>query len=281
MRRILLITGISTGIGAHLARFFHERGYFILGTVRKTKSAPRWTKELDHLHLFEMDLTDPSSVELVFEQIKDFLKSDKIYGLINNAGIAVAGPMLYLSMESFNRQMMINVTGLLDVTQRCFPLMMSDNARIINISSVSGLQSSPFLGAYSASKFAVEAISDSLRLEAALLGIKVVLVEPGPIQTPIWQKNDLLASEYQDTEYGPYLSQAKIIMQQIEQKALPLTALEKPLIHALEAATPRNRYLIYKHPILLKILIRFIPGKWKDYFTISYLKTMALKNKIK
>ena len=80
--------------------------------------------------------------------------------------------------------MMINVTGLLDVTQRCFPLMMSDNARIINISSVSGLQSSPFLGAYSASKFAVEAISDSLRLEAALLGLKVVLVEPGPIQTP-------------------------------------------------------------------------------------------------
>lgn len=208
----VLITGVSTGIGYTLAKVLIEKGFSVIGSVRKESDGERLEKELGSAFQFVIfDVTDAEAVKKGFEKVQVIVGEEGLYGLVNNAGVAVAGPLQYLSMESFEHQMNVNVTGLIRTTQAFLPLLgghqkkyKSNPGRIINIGSVSGIIASPLLGAYSASKFAVEALSDSLRRELLLHDIKVILVQPGPIKTPIWSKSSEIDPELLETEYAPF-----------------------------------------------------------------------------
>ena len=182
----VLITGVSSGIGLYIANEMVKGPYRVIGSVRDRNIQ---YKTLDpRVVLIEMDQSSETSISNAFQVINQILGNEKLFALINNAGIAVPGPLVELPIEQFKEQFNVNLFGVLRCTQLAFPLF-ETGSRIINISSVSGLITSPFTGAYSSSKFALEALSDALRRELMLLGIKVILIEPGPLKTKIWKKN--------------------------------------------------------------------------------------------
>lgn len=279
----VLITGVSTGIGYTLAKILIGKGFSVIGSVRKKSDGERLEKELGEAFQFVIfDVTDGQAVTNGFKKVEAIVGEHGLSGLVNNAGIAVAGPLQYLKPESFARQMDVNITGLIRTTQAFLPLLgghqkkyKSNPGRIINIGSVSGIIASPLLGAYSASKFAVEAISDSLRRELLLHDIKVILVQPGPIKTPIWSKSSEIDPELLETEYAPFLRQTARRIERTAANA-PEPEILAELIHkTLTIKNPRARYLVSDRKWFFRLL-PLIPDRWIDnMFHKSMKKTLA------
>ena len=269
-----LITGVSSGIGRYLANQLSPY-YKVYGTVRKEVDRSRLLEEEPDMEVLIMDISEPTSVEWAFKQLASKLKGNQLYALINNGGIAVPGPLAYLPMSEFELQINVNVIGQLRVIQGALPFLLNslEGSRIINISSVSGMIGAPFLGAYVASKFALEGMTDSLRRECALLGIKVILMEPGPIKTLIWQKNLGVASKFEKTPFYKYIQKADELIKATEENALPLSAIKKPVIHALQSPRPKNRYIVHKNPLLIRLAAYFLPSKYLDYLVLRNLKS--------
>ena len=191
----IVITGVSTGIGNSLARVFIQKGYRVFGSVRKEEDAERMKELLgDRFYPLLFDVTDEQAVIRAAEEVAKALDSRPLNGLINNAGLAVAGPVMELTTDDFRQQFEVNLLGMVSVTKAFIPLLKSEKpgiyrpGRIINIGSVSGKMGYPFMAPYCASKFAVEGYSEALRRELLVYGIDVVVVAPGPIDTPIWDK---------------------------------------------------------------------------------------------
>ncbi|MEL7002768.1 MAG: SDR family NAD(P)-dependent oxidoreductase, partial [Bacteroidota bacterium] len=195
MNKTVLITGISSGIGYHLARTYTEKGYQVFGSIRSEADKLRLSKELPDLHLLMFDITDNDAIKRAIKELEAQLQGNGLDILINNAGMVVSGPLMLLEIDEFKRQYDINVFGLLRVTQACLPLLGAvENPNhkpgmIINISSVTGQIAFPFAGAYSSSKFAIEGLSHSLRRELLPFGIRVVIIGPASVKTPIWEKD--------------------------------------------------------------------------------------------
>lgn len=207
------------------------------------------------------DVTDESAVQSAANQVREQLNGETLQGLVNNAGIAIAAPMLHQKTEDFRKQLEINVTGQLIVTQAFAALLGTDRSlkgkpgRIINITSVSGKNGSPFLGAYAASKHALEGLSESMRRELMLYGIDVVIVAPGPIATPIWDKAaEVDAEEYRHTDY--YDSGKKFQKYTIAKgrNGLPAERVSKTVLKALTVKNPRVRYAINPDPFMSWIM---------------------------
>ncbi|HKI54903.1 MAG TPA: SDR family NAD(P)-dependent oxidoreductase, partial [Anaerolineales bacterium] len=178
----VVITGASTGIGKDAARILIENGFRVYGSVRKQEDAERLIKEFGENFIpLLFDITDEAAVHAAAQQVREELNDETLFGLVNNAGIAVAAPMMHLPIEDFRKQLEINVTGQLIVTQAFAPLLGADRSlkgapgRIVNISSGSGKNGSPFVGAYVTSKHALEGLSESLRREMMLYGIDVII----------------------------------------------------------------------------------------------------------
>lgn len=248
----IVVTGVSTGIGKSIAEMLIQKGFHVFGSVRKQTDADRLRSDLGTgFTPLTFDITDEVAVHAAAKQVRDQLKGETLFGLVNNAGIAVAAPMLYLKPDDFRRQLEINVTGQLIVTQAFTPLLGADRSlngkpgRIVNITSVSGKNGSPFLGAYAASKHALEGLSESMRRELMLYGIDVIIVAPGPIATPIWDKaEEVNAEEYRHTDY--YESGKKFQKYTIAKgrSGLPPEAVSKAVFKALTSSNPRVRYAI-------------------------------------
>ena len=193
--RAVVVTGASTGIGrAAVARAVRE-GCQVFASVRKQADADSLTQEFgDAVTPLLFDVADETAVKAGAAQVAQALGDKKLFGLVNNAGIAVPGPLLYLDAEDLKRQFEINVIGVHRVTQAFAPLLGADQdrtgnpGRIVMISSVGGQNGAPFVGPYAASKFALEGYSQSLRRELMLFGIDVIVIGPGAIATPIWDK---------------------------------------------------------------------------------------------
>src|SRR4030095_12191795 len=196
MRHFILITGASTGIGESSCKILAESGYDVLACVRNDADANRLVDSLgSRIRPLIMDVTDELSILNARNKAEGLLGEDPLVAIVNNAGIAISGAVLYVPVEEWKRQLDVNVLGVIRSIQAFFPLLKtikhpSDNhsRRIINISSVSGLFASPFVGPYASSKYALEALSDSLRRELYMYDIQVVLIEPGNIITPLWEK---------------------------------------------------------------------------------------------
>ena len=264
--RTVLITGTSTGIGRACALDLHARGYHVFAGVRAAPDGEALRAATgDRLVPLLLDVTQPAHVTAAVDTLRAQVGDAGLQGLVNNAGVAVPGPMEYLSLQALREQFEVNVFGTLDLTQACLPLLRPSRGRrrttssgwsgcrirgrIVNVSSVNGQVVTPFNGAYCASKFALEAISDALRRELQPTGVRVVLVEPGSIRTAIrdtaMANARRLAGEYPDvvrTHYGGVLRRLEQV--QTPAHALAPERVARIVARALEARRPRARYRV-------------------------------------
>jgi NAD(P)-dependent dehydrogenase (short-subunit alcohol dehydrogenase family) len=219
-----------------------------------------------------LDITDATQVASAVEKVSAEIGAEGLTGLVNNAGIAIAGPLEFIPLDRFRRQFEVNVLGTLAVTQAFLPLIRLGKGRIVNLSSVSGLIAYPFFGPYSASKFALEALTDSLRRELVAWGIKVISIEPGSIATPIWEKslkagNDLL-SKLPETALGLYGRQIRRVQayaRRSAQTGLHPDVVAHIVATALTHPRPRTRYVIGRRAKLTALLVRLLPDRWLDW----------------
>lgn len=252
VKQSVVITGASTGIGWATAKFLLGKGFRVFGTVRTQKDADRLTGEfgVDFVALLA-DVTDETAVRAAAAKVDAMLGGERLAGLINNAGIVVGGPMLHLKASEVRRQMEVNLVGPFVVTQAFAPLLGSDPARtgkpgrIVQISSVSGRMGVPFVGAYVASKYALEGMSESLRRELMLYGIDVIVVGPGAVVTPIWGKiDDMDLSQFDRTKYGPIIDRFRAFFEKEGKKGLASEDVARVIYEALTVKKPKVRYAV-------------------------------------
>jgi NAD(P)-dependent dehydrogenase (short-subunit alcohol dehydrogenase family) len=250
--RSVVVTGASTGIGWGCAKVLIAKGFRVFGSVRKEADAARLAKELGPNFVpVIFDVTDAAAVKAGAETVAAKLAGEPLFGLVNNAGIAVPGPLLHLDIDEFRHQLEVNVTGQLIVTQAFAPLLMaqpgrkSEPGRIVMISSVGGKNASPFVGAYSASKFALEGLSESLRRELMLFGIDVIVVAPGAVATPIWDKAETVdVARYANTPFASALGKVRDYMLAGGRKGLKPERLGRAVWRALTTTNPKTRYVV-------------------------------------
>ena len=268
----IVITGVSTGIGYSSAKILSESGYFVYGSVRNQNDADKLSRELgDNFQALIFDVTNLESIQNSVEIVKSNLKTNEcLSGLINNAGIALGGPITLIDTEIFRKQFDVNFFGLIDVTKAFLPLLGASKkspykGKIINISSVSGLRANPFVGPYSASKFALEAFSDSLRRELLIYGIDVILIEPGPIKTAIWDKApDPENNEFLNTDYEIALKKFYTLFIEMGKKGLNPDIIGNRIKSILQNPNPAVRHIITPRRFFNYTLEMLLPTRWYD-----------------
>jgi NAD(P)-dependent dehydrogenase (short-subunit alcohol dehydrogenase family) len=268
----VVVTGSSTGIGWGIAKVLISKGFRVFGSVRKVADGERLAKEFGPNFVpLLFDVTDEAAVARGAEQVAAALGGETLAGLVNNAGIAVAGPLLYLKLDEFRQQIDVNLTGQLVVTQAFAPLLGADRSRkgepgrIVMISSVGGKNANPFMGPYNASKFGLEGLSEALRRELMIFGIDVIIVAPGAVATPIWDKADSVdASLYANTPYVKPLNAVKNYMLALGRKGFPPEKLGEAVHKALTTVKPKTRYTVTPQPfqnfLMLALPKRMVDG---------------------
>lgn len=266
----ILITGVSTGIGYGAARQFIQRGYTIFGSVRSQADAERLQTEFgEHFVPLLFDVTDAKAVQASARYLTEQLAGSGLGGLINNAGIALGGPLQYQPLQTIRQQFDVNVFGLLQVTQAFLPLLGArDNhpvqpGRILNVSSVNGQIAIPFMGAYVGTKHAVEGLSHSLRRELSQFGIGVVIIGPGAVKTPIWGKGTDI-SPYQNTPYFPAMQRFMKRVKAAEAGGLSIDYLGERIVAIYETDRPHIRYALVPNK-LLNWTTRLLPHRALDW----------------
>ncbi len=266
--RAILITGASTGIGHAAALRLAEAGFAVFAGVRKESDAREKAALHDNIRPVLLDVTDALSIASAFATITE--SGLPLYGLLNNAGIAVGGPLEYLPVEDLRRQFEVNVFGTIAVTQAAIPLLRATSGRIVTIGSISGRFGAPFVGPYSASKAALATLVDSLRLELAPFGITTVLFEFAAVKTPIWEKGRALKDELEGRlpaqalrDYAPFV---EAIVRQIgheERAGLEPTLIANAILAAFTAPSPRARYVIGRQA-KMQAAVALLPHKTRD-----------------
>jgi NAD(P)-dependent dehydrogenase (short-subunit alcohol dehydrogenase family) len=255
--RSVVVTGVSTGIGWATAKLLLARGFLVFCSVRKPADADRLGAEFGANFVpLLFDVTDEAAVLAAARKVRAALNGETLAGLVNNAGIAVAGPVLELGVDQFRRQMDVNVTGPIIATQAFGPLLGSDSSlkgpkgRIVMISSVAGKSGNPLMSAYAASKHAIEGLSESLRREMMLFGIDVIIVAPGAVKTPIWGKaEEIDISAYSNSPFLPALETLRKFMLHLAEIGLPPEKIAEVVAAALTSPHPRVRYQVTPDPM--------------------------------
>lgn len=278
----VVVTGVSTGIGWGITKVLTGQGVRVFGSVRKAADADRLRQEFgDRFVPLIFDVTDEAAVRAAAEQVRVTLAGEPLMGLVNNAGVAVAGPLLHLPIADFRQQIEVNLTGVVIATQAFAPLLAlgpdrkGDPGRIVNISSVGGKNGSPFMAPYNASKFAVEGLSESLRRELMLFGIEVIVVAPGAVATPIWGKarpEDI--EPYRDTAFYPALKKVHAFMTASGAAGLPPEAIGEAVAKALTTARPKVRYTVAPNP-LTTFMMANLPRRTVDRMVAKRLGLSA------
>jgi NAD(P)-dependent dehydrogenase (short-subunit alcohol dehydrogenase family) len=270
----IVVTGVSTGIGLAITKVLIQHGSRVFGSVRKAEDAERLSKEFGErfVPLF-FDVTDEAAVQAAAQQVWEQLNGETLLGLVNNAGIAAPGPLIYLSTDDFRRQLEVNLVSVLIVTKAFVPLLGSDRSlrgkpgRIINMSSVSGKIGYPLVGAYAASKHGLEGFSESLRRELMLFGIDVIIIGPGSVATPIWDKAEQAdISLYANTEFVEPARRIREYMLRNGRNGFPAEKVGEVVLHALTTPKPRVRYAVVPGSILRRLLLRLAPKRVIDKF---------------
>jgi NAD(P)-dependent dehydrogenase (short-subunit alcohol dehydrogenase family) len=264
--RTAVVTGASSGIGQACAVRLGRRGWRVFAGVRRDEDAERIAGLAERIEPVRLDVTEPASIAAAAER----LDGEALAGLVNNAGIAIAMPLEFLPLDELRRQLDVNLVGQLAVTQALLPHLRRARGRIVNVGSIAGRSALPFLGAYAASKHALEAVTDVLRVELRPFGIEVAIVEPATIATPIWSKGaELLQRILADlpesvTElYGGRMAAfgkaAAAASRRAEAPELVAGAVE----HALTAERPRTRYLVGRDA-RRRSLVERLPDRLRD-----------------
>jgi NAD(P)-dependent dehydrogenase (short-subunit alcohol dehydrogenase family) len=277
--RSVVITGASTGIGAACALRFDRLGWRVFAGIRREEDGVRLAAQAsDRLRWLPLDVTDPASITSAAALVATQLGNEGLHGLVNNAGIVVGGPLEYLAAAELRHQFEVNVFGLVAVTQAFLPLLRLTRGRIVNIGSIAGRVTSPMVGPYCASKHAVEAISDALRLELAPWGIYTSVVEPGVVATPIWDKGSVqmdvtfgrmpaAARERYATLIGAFRS----ILRTAPKRAVSPEEVVRAVEHALLSSRPRHRYVIGTDARIRLALQTILPRRWMDAIVLRVL----------
>ena len=269
----VVVTGVSTGIGWGTTKVLVSKGFRVFGSVRKQADADHLQKEFGNGFVpLMMDITDADAVHQAVQRVGSMIGDRNLVGLVNNAGIVVSGPLLYLRPSEYRRQLDVNMISPLLVIQAFAPLLGTDKkrrgptGRIVNISSTSAKVAIPLLGAYSSSKSGLEGMSDALRRELMLFGIDVVIIEPGTVNTAMYdkgEKEDL--SEFKQTEYWEAVQKfQKFIVAEARNNGLSPERLGEAVHVALSTAKPKARYAIVPQRFKNWTLPRLLPARMLD-----------------
>jgi NAD(P)-dependent dehydrogenase (short-subunit alcohol dehydrogenase family) len=262
----VLVTGASTGIGEATVVHLKELGFDAVAAVRKDEDAERL--EARGLRTVRIDVTDPDQIAAARDELSDVA----LAGLVNNAGIAVAAPLEFLPVDRFRQQLEINLIGQMAVTQAFLPALRRGGGRIVMVSSIGGRVALPLVSAYNASKFGLEGMSDSLRRELRSQGIDVILVEPGGVKTPIWNKAEQLADDMLEDVppeaerlYGKLINAVRTGTQRIARETgSEPSAVAEVIAEALTAGRPRARYLVGRDAKMRAVMSRVLPDRVMD-----------------
>jgi NAD(P)-dependent dehydrogenase (short-subunit alcohol dehydrogenase family) len=276
----IFITGVSTGIGYDALTSLVSRGYFVIGTVRKSEDADKLKKEFgDKCIILIFDVRDVETSMAEISTVIPKMEKEGLYCLINNAGIAIPGPLQHITEDEFEQQMDVNVKSVRRITNILLPFLGTDKkytpGKIINISSVSGLFNSPYNGSYCISKHALESMTDVYRRELAMFGIRVSAIQPGPIKTEIWNKSKGTLDRFKDTAYGELLSSADKMIENAEKSAFDVKVVTDIIINILQSKQPKTKYLIHRKKFLFRLLAFYLPDKLVDKMIA---KTLAKKD---
>ena len=283
--KTIVITGASSGIGYSTCELFLEKGYHVFGSVRKKNDAKALLKSFgSNFTPLLIDVTNNTSIQISKDIVKDRLQGANLTALINNAGIAVLGPLEYLQISAFRSQLETNLTGTLMCVQAFLPLLGTDKTcfgppgRIINISSaLGGKIGYPFYGAYCSSKHALEGLSEALRRELSVHGIKVSVIAPGAISTPIWTKaeNVQVSQNFHQTPYYNAFKKMHFDLKKLAQKGLAPRTVAITILKAAEEKNPKIRYTFINE--LNLNLIYITPRKFLDKLITWYLGLENIK----
>ncbi len=275
----ILITGASSGIGYACAMRFAADGCRVFATYQTEEGRQSIESEgADGLVPIPLDVTDADSITRAAERVFDACGELGLQGLVNNAGVDIPGPLEFLPIDRLRRQLEVNVVGPVAVTQAFLPLIRKGHGRIVMIGSIDGKAVTPFQGAYGASKHAIEAITDVLRMELRAWDIPVSVVEPGDIATPIWEKSLGIADEMLKALpprahelYGPIMSAARKTAVRMSQNAASPEIVVRAVVHALTSARPRTRYLV-GFDARIRLALELLPARWVDGLIMAFIK---------
>jgi NAD(P)-dependent dehydrogenase (short-subunit alcohol dehydrogenase family) len=260
MAPLAVVTGASSGIGRACATHLSGLGFEVLAGVRNEADAP------PGIEAVRLDVTSAADIAAVAQRVGPSLDA-----LVNNAGIAVNGPVELVPIEEWRRQLEVNVIGQMAVTRALLPALLHARGRIVNMSSISGRFALPLLAPYSASKYALEAVNDCLRREVGPLGVHVACVEPGSIATPVWGKSraegERLVAEMPDDarrRYDALLDAARRQAERMEREGLPPAAVADVVGHAVTARRPRTRYVVGRDARVRAVAARLLPDRALD-----------------
>jgi NAD(P)-dependent dehydrogenase (short-subunit alcohol dehydrogenase family) len=262
----VLVTGASTGIGEATVMHLRELGFSPIAAVRKDEDAERL--EGRGLRTTRIDVTDADQIAAARDELGD----EPLAGLVNNAGIAVAAPLEFLPIDRLRQQLEINLIGQAAVTQAFLPALRRGRGRIVNVSSIGGRVGLPLVGAYNASKFGLEGLSDSLRRELRPQGVDVILIEPGGVKTPIWKKGEELADEMLEDVppeaerlYGRLIAAVRTGTQRIARETgIEPSEVAEAIGRALTSSRPRARYLVGSDAKQRAVMAKLLPSRVMD-----------------
>ncbi len=276
----IVITGASSGIGEACALYLDGLGCRVFAGVRspddggalKAKASARLTPVL-------LDVTDVASVDHAAETVRTAVGAAGLAGLVNNAGIGGGGPLEVVSLADLRKVLEVNVIGPVAVMQAFLPLLRQGRGRIVNMGSIAGRAATPFVGPYSASKFALEALTDVMRGELRPWGIHVSIVEPGAVESRIWEKARQRANQMEATadpearaRYGEAIARVRDALEQAAQRAIPARVVAEAVAHALFAARPKTRYLVGLDARVRAAMAAWLPDRAQDWLLAKALK---------
>jgi NAD(P)-dependent dehydrogenase (short-subunit alcohol dehydrogenase family) len=268
--QLAVVTGASSGVGRATARALAERGFHVLAGVRRPADGDEIAAE--RLEPVILDITDAADVAAIADRVRDDGDARALGVLVNNAGIAVNAPVESIPMDAWRRQLEVNFFGQLALIQALLPALLASRGRIVNVSSIGGRVVAPTFGAYAASKFALEAMSDALRREVGRLGVRLIVVEPGTVATPIWEKGLVTADELaagmpaeQRARYGDLTEAVRARAAQSERVGIDPAEVAAVIAGAIDARRPRARYLVGRDAKLMARMARVLPDRAMDW----------------
>jgi NAD(P)-dependent dehydrogenase (short-subunit alcohol dehydrogenase family) len=248
--RSVLVTGASTGIGRATALRLDASGWRVYAGVRDPADGESLRQAgSEWLTPLTLDVTEPEQIATAAARVEEE-SEDGLHGLVNNAGVAIPGPLETIPLEDFRRQLEVNLVAYVAVTQALLHSIRTAKGRVVFVSSIGGRMAFPFGGPYHVSKFGTEAVGDVFRQELRPWGLRVAIIEPGSIDTPIWERGQRKATEIEakapktDLLYGAAIEKFRKLIQDTAERGIPPEKVAKAIAHALESNRPRSRYLV-------------------------------------
>ena len=282
-QKVILLTGVSSGIGYDAVSYLTKQGYFVFGSVRSNVDQERLEKKFpNNFKALFFDVTDKDAILSASSVVKELMPGRNLTALVNNAGLAVPGPMQFIDDQKFRSQIEIGLFGVRNVINAFLPLLGASGTisgptknqnpgKIINISSISGILNTPMNGAYCVAKHAMESIGEVYRRELYQYGIDVISIQPGPIKSEIWSKNAETVSQFAQTDYKNMVVKTNKIMQDAQRDALPAEIISRLIDNIIKKKRPKTAYIIHKNVLTVTIMAKFLPARLVDWLLYKSL----------